>query len=62
MRKSKQHAQVEAQELIIKSKCIEISELEKKVRFQNRLIADLKAELKIKNNEIKSFLRCQDEI
>lgn len=62
MKRTEIHAQIISQELIINSLRIEIKEFENKVRFQNTLIANLKAELDVKNNEIKRFLNGSAEL
>lgn len=56
MAKQSPFEQINAQQLIINSKNIEIDELEHKVRYQNLLIANLKAEISILKKDIKSFL------
>lgn len=45
---------IKSQELIINSQKIEIDELDHKVRYQNILIANLKAEIDMLKRELKN--------
>lgn len=52
---------IKSQEMIINSQKIEIDELDHKVRYQNILIANLKAEINMLKRDVKSFLGAKND-